>query len=56
MVNNGTNILMMNGGPVHQKSYEYKAQMKELGVTLGESSVMASTAQAEHHGFGSTRR
>ena len=41
-------ILMMNGGPVHQKSYEYKAQMKELGVTLGESSVMTSTVQAEY--------
>ena len=41
-------ILMMNGGPVHQKSYEYKAQMKELGKTLGESSVMTSTVQAEY--------
>ena len=41
-------ILMMNGGPVHQKSYEYKAQMKELGVTLGESSVMTSIVQAEY--------
>ena len=41
-------LLMMNGGPVHQKSYEYKAQMKELGKTLGESSVMTSTVQAEY--------
>ena len=41
-------ILMLNGGPVHQKSYEYKAQMKELGKTLGESSVMTSTVQAEY--------
>ena len=41
-------LLMTNGGPVHQKSYEYKAQMKELGVTLGESSVMTSTVQAEY--------
>ena len=41
-------ILMLNGGPVHQKSYEYKAQMKELGKTLGESSVMTSTIQAEY--------
>ena len=32
-------LLMTNGGPVHQESYEYKAQMKELGVTLGESSA-----------------
>ena len=41
-------LLMMNGGPVHQKSYEYKAQMKELGKTLGESSVTTSTVQAEY--------
>ena len=39
---------MMNGGPVHQKSYKYKAQMKELGVTLGESSVMTSIVHAEY--------
>ena len=36
-------LLMVNGGPVHQKSYEYQAHMKELGVTSWESSVMTST-------------
>ena len=41
-------ILMLNGGPVHQKSYEYKAQIKQLGETLGEASVMTSTVQAEY--------
>jgi hypothetical protein len=41
-------ILMLNGGPVHQKSYEYKAQIKEAGETLGEASVMTSTVQAEY--------
>ena len=41
-------LLMTNGGLVHQKSYEYKAQMQELGVTLGESSVMTSIVQAEY--------
>ena len=40
-------ILMLSGGPMHQKLYEYKAQMKEVGKTLGESSVMTSTVQAE---------
>ena len=41
-------MLMLYGGPVHQKSYEYQVQMKELGRTLGESSVMTSTVQAEY--------
>ena len=40
-------LFMMNGGSVHRKSYAYKAQTKELGKTLGESSVMTSTIQAE---------
>ena len=41
-------ILMMNGGPVHQKSYEYKAQMKELGKTLGEPCILLHHCLSKH--------
>ena len=40
-------IVMMNGGPLHQKSYEYKAQLPKPGE-IYSGSIMKSTVEAEY--------